>query len=281
MVPSAALCQQNSVGIRHGTIVVYEATPTQAIIVADSKLYDPQTKWSGSACKIINLSDDTLFFFTGNLFEVNKTGKTIFSQQTVARVAYAFFKDAPRTQNRLMEIANKYSALLVPQMNDALKLIKQPSDYSGLAGFASRDELNHPWIITVNISVTDKKNGEPMYAEPPQVSGIILNKQYMGDYPQYKPVMEFLDAKTPRGKLAMEKFKSRAAKLPESDKEVYELIAAVEAAFKWDEKDPVIGPPVDAVVIEPDAGIRWIKHKPKCSPQYRLNDKINKSGHSE
>jgi hypothetical protein len=267
LVSGVALGQETTVGFPHGTILVFEETTTRVVIVADSKLYDQQTKKGGYACKIINLSDDTLFFYTGNLFEAinNRTGKVFFSQQAIARTAYDFFKEAPRTEKRLMDVANKYSVLLAPQMNDLLKLLKNPSEFYGLAGLASRDELNHPRIVLVNIPVEVPNNGGQAYAGVPTVSEPILNERYMDDYPQYQQVREFLGAQTPRAKLAMEKFNSRTTKAPEKDKEAYTLIAAVEASLNWNKKDPTIGPPVDAVVIEPETGIRWIKRKSKCS----------------
>jgi hypothetical protein len=267
LVPHAVLGQETTAVFPHGTILVYEETTTQVIIVADSKIYDDKTKWGGYACKIVNLSDDTIFFYTGNLFESfnQRTGKVFFSQQSVARTAYGYFQKQSRSENRLMAVANKYSELVSPKINNLLKSVNNPSERIGLAGFASRDELGHPRIVLVNIPVTVPNNGGQAYAGAPTVSEPILNEEYMGNYPQYQQVREFLDAQTPRAKLAMEKFNSRTAKVPEKDKEVYTLIAAVEAALSWNKNDPTIGPPVDAVVIESETGIRWIKRKPKCS----------------
>jgi hypothetical protein len=67
--------QEKSVELRHGTILLYELTAKQFIVVADSKLHADgknQSSHDQLCCKIVNLADDTLFFYTGNIFEVLK-----------------------------------------------------------------------------------------------------------------------------------------------------------------------------------------------------------------
>ena len=265
-VSGAALGQETTVGFRHGTILVFEQTSTQVIVVVDSRIHDESSKWDGYACKVVNLSDDTLFFYTGNLFEAinQRTGKVFFSQQSVARAAYDYFQKEFRSENRLMDVANKYSELVRPAINELLKSVKNPANYIALAGFASRDELNIPRIVPVNIPIQVPNDGGQAYTGPPALSEPILNTPLSGQYTQYNQVAEFWNAETPRAKQAMDEYNSRATKLPEKDKEAYRLIAAVEFALKWNRHDPTIGPPVDAVVIEPETGIRWIRRKPKC-----------------
>jgi hypothetical protein len=261
--------QENALELRHGTILLYVLNPTQFVVVADSKLHvvsDSKVNGLGDGlcCKIVNLSHNTLFFYTGNLFEVfDNTGKTILSQQKAATQAFENFKTEARSKQRLVDVANKYSELVRPKIDELLRAgIK--SDGVGLAGFASLDEFNHPRAVMVNFAFELLNNGTPAHTIDSKVFEPIPNKLYMGDYPPYKEVNEFLDAKTQRAKQAMEQFKSHRASLPEGDAGAYRLIAAVEASLNWNKNDPTIGPPVDAVVIEANRGIRWIKRKSMC-----------------
>jgi hypothetical protein len=255
--------QENMVGLRHGTILLYElnSTRTQLIVVADSKLHG----WrDGLCCKIVNLSDDTLFFYTGNIFELyDKAGKRVFSQQTAASRAFEKVKTEARSEQRLLDTANKYSELVRPKIDEALRTGIR-TDGVGLAGFASLDEFNHPRLVTVNFELERLNNRIPAHTVEPTLREPIPGIVNMGDSPPYNQVNEFLDAKTPRAKQAMDQFKSRRATLREEDVEAYQLMAAVEASLNWNKSNPTIGRPVDAVVIQADKGIRWIKRKPMC-----------------
>jgi hypothetical protein len=258
--------QENTVGLRHGTIIVYELNTTQLVIVADSKVHvvgDSEVKGleDGLGCKIVNLSNNTLFFYTGNFTEAyDKTGKTTFSQQNAATEAFEKFKTEGRSKKRLMDVANKYSELVRPKIDEILRAGFK-YDVGALAGFASLDEFNHPTLLRVNFGVEPLNHtvGSTVMPLAPDADHV-----YMGRSPAYEGVIEFIAAKTPRAKQAMEQFKSRREKLPERDKEVYRLIAAVMSSLNWNKNDPTVGPPVDAVVIEANMGIRWIKRKPMC-----------------
>jgi hypothetical protein len=91
----------------------------------------------------------------------------------------------------------------------------------------------------------------------------------MGDYPPYKTVMEFLDTDTPRAERAMKKFQSTVPTFPSRDVEAHKLIAAVQASLDWNKDDPSIGPPINAAVIEPQTGVRWIQGKSRCGSEKR------------
>jgi len=261
--------QDGPVEVRHGTILLYEESSTQVIVVADSKIHADKSGKDENGCKIVNLSDDTLFFYTGNLFQAvnTRTGSEILSQQKVAHEAYSEVKTEPRSEQRLIDVANKYSELVRPEMNELFRVAYAHdfSESAGLAGFASLDEFKQPRIVLVAIPIHVSNDGAPAYTEVPYLSEPIQNKVYMGDYLEYRGVNEFLDAKTPRAKRAMDRFNSSVGKLPKTDVEVHKLIAAVQASLTWHRDIPTIGPPVDAVVIDSGTGIRWIKRKPKCS----------------
>jgi hypothetical protein len=117
---------------------------------------------------------------------------------------------------------------------------------------------HHPSAVSKRYST-----GEPTLSEP------VPFRVNMGDYPPYKAAMEFLEADTPRAKQAMNRFESRVPKLPKADLEVYKLIAAVQAALDWSKDDPSTGPPINAAVVEPDTGVRWIRGKSRCGLQNR------------
>ncbi|MGH9713563.1 MAG: hypothetical protein ACRD5M_09725 [Candidatus Acidiferrales bacterium] len=257
---------------RHGTIIVWDVSPTKIIIVADSGVMSEVSgKLNEKVCKIASLSYNTLFFYTGNLAQAvdRRTGKEIFSQEVLAEEAYHDVKTQPRSYQRLVNIASMYSVLARPKMDKLVSMLPNPSERIGLAGFASLDESNRPRMVLVNIPVQVPNDGSPAYTGVPDIFEWPRKPQQTmgtGNYAPNRGVMEFLDGNTERAKQAVAKFDSGLARLPKRDVEVYRLIAAVEASMSWNLDDPSIGPPVDAVVIESRTGVRWVRRKPNCAP---------------
>lgn len=271
LLPLPTLNQEHTILVAHGTVLVYEQTASQAIIAVDSRVTTQQKAKPKQACKIVNLSTDTVFFYSGNLFQgfKSRSGNEVFSQQKIASEAYAYYINSPRSKQRLVEAANKYVELIVPQMRDLFKEMSRADAARsiGLAGFAGLDEFSNPRIIQVNIAITVPNDGvspvrigQSNISEPPSESVMMSDNSK----PPYREVAEFLDAETPRAKKAMDSFKMRALKIPQIDLEAYKLIAAVQASLDWNKDDPYIGPPINAIVIEPSTGIRWIQGKDRC-----------------
>jgi hypothetical protein len=256
--------QDELIAVRHGTILLYEQTTTQVIIVADSKAIGGGR--DGLCCKIINLSDDTLFFYTGNLFEGIEKGKVVFSQQVFARQAFSSFEKEPRTIQRLYQVAGKYAELVRPNMDSFLGKLSsaEANDSKGLAGFASLDEFNHPRLLLLLIPVMPTPDGKSAYAGEPTTLEPTLDEIYMGDYQPYVAVREFLFDETPQRRQARDKVKAHLPYVHQDDFEAYWLMAAVQASLDKNKSNPGIGGPVDAVIIESDVGIRWIKQKQQC-----------------
>ena len=272
MTGCCALAQNEKTELRHGTIILFEEALDQVIVVADSK-YLPATNKSGitgkTACKIEQLSADTIFFYTGNLAEgvSLQTKKIVWSQKAFAAKAYKQYKDEPRSDERLIAIATKYEQIAHPKINSVFQTISNSEAKTaiGLGGFASLDKLDHPTIVVVNFVVQVPNDGKsPAYLGNPSIEEWPINKVGMGTYEQYKFVSEFLNGDTPRAEVARKKFGKEAAGYPEKDREARFLIAAVHSALDWDKDDPIIGPPVDGVVIEPKTGIRWIEGMKRC-----------------
>jgi hypothetical protein len=262
---SWAFGQSSPAQVRHGTIILFEDSFGQIIIAADSK-YHPIDK---TACKIEQLSTNTVFFYTGNVAESisSKTYKTLWSQNIFAAQAYGQFKDEPPSDDRLMEMAAKYEQIAHPKIDSILKGIPNPNARAaiGLAGFVSLNKFNQPRLALVNFTVEVPNDGvSPAYLGGPSIAEWGANKLGMGNYNPYTYVNEFLSAVTPRAEKAKAKFEIEATKLPEQDREARRLIAAIDFALEWDKNDPSIGPPVDAVVIEPTTGIRWIQGIKRC-----------------
>jgi len=271
---SGTLVQESPVRLRHGTIILWEETATKVMIVSDSRTYDEEAGVRGQTCKIIDLSDGTLFFYTGSLLEASskRTHEKVFSQQMFAKRAYDALKMEPKSYDRLNRIARKYSELVRLRMDELFKTIPHPSRMTGLAGFASLDEFKHARLVLVRIPIEVPNDGAPTYTGMPAIFEPSQNKLGLGDYPPYNAVNEFLDGNSERAKKAVADFKLRTAKLPKRDLDVHNLIAAVEASLNWNKDDPTIGPPVDAVVIESGRGIRWIKRKPECTKHVGAED---------
>lgn len=271
LVPRA-LGQEKTIKIAHGTVLAYEQTASQAIVVVDSRVITRLKGKSQEACKIVDLSLDTVFFYSGNLFQGldTRSGKEVFSQQKIAAEAYAHYITNPRSVQRLIEIANKYVEFVVPKMRDLFKKMSRvdAARSIGLAGFAGLDEVGNPRVIQINIDITVPNDGvspvrlgQANVSEPPSGSVMISDPSK----PPYREVDEFLRAQTPRAKKAMDSYKIRASNVPQLDLEAYKLIAAVQASLDWDKDDPYIGPPINALVIESSTGIRWIRGRERCA----------------
>src|SRR5258708_5521618 len=102
----ASLCN-DAIEIHHGTVILWQASPDQVIIVADSRGYAASNGVKRQICKIIQLSGDTIFFYTGNLAEAigTRTGKVYFSQSDVAQNAYDAVGKQPLSLQRLKDVA--------------------------------------------------------------------------------------------------------------------------------------------------------------------------------
>ena len=170
------LAQENPIQVHHGTVILYEETPTQIILAAHSKLFSG-TGRGERACKIVGLSQDVLFFYTGQLYKAEDSqGRELLSQQKVARQAYRATKDVVQSYQRLRNLGIKYSELVRPEMEQLFK-IAWSHDFRraiGLAGFASIDEFGHPRMVLVNIPINTSDDsgkqryttGTPILSEP-------------------------------------------------------------------------------------------------------------------
>jgi hypothetical protein len=242
MAACCALAQNDKTELRHGTIILYEDNLDQVVVVADSK-YLPANNKSGltskTACKIEQLSADTIFFYTGNLAETVslQTKKIVWSQKMFAAEAYKQYKDEPRSDERLIAIATKYEQIAHPKINSLFRKISNSEAKTavGLGGFASLDRLDHPKIVLVNFVVQVPNDGKsPAYLDNPSIGEWTVNQTGMGNYPPYKFVYEFFAGDTPRAENARKKFGKEAAQYPEKDREARFLIAAVNSALDWD-----------------------------------------------
>ena len=257
--------QDNAFDTRHGTILSWEVLPDKVIVVADSAVLSEHLGKLPGDCKIHALSHDTLFFYVGNLAQAIdlRTNMEFLSQERFAREAYSKSKAKSPSFSRLRDIGSEYSALVRPKIDEILKSDTMPSTRTTWAGFASFDESRRPRLIIVTICVAAPK-GAPAYTLVPKIAEWTLNLPGSPQTKENLGVAEFIIGKTERAKLAVSKYESTKEKLPKRDREVYRLIAAVNAALDWEKDDPTVGPPVDAVVLESGSGIRWVKCKKKC-----------------
>lgn len=110
-------------GVGHGTIIIYVQTVGQTVIVADSKFHSPDdSTFDYIACKIVQLSRDTLFFYTGNLAEhLDQNHKLIWSQAQFAKDAYKSFEKTPTSDQRLMDMAEKYFEVARPTLDSVIQ----------------------------------------------------------------------------------------------------------------------------------------------------------------
>lgn len=253
-----------------GTILLFYADKTQVFVAADSRLFSngaaPPTN---DGCKIISLSDDTIFFYSGGISQVRRYGQLIFSANDTARAAFKQTVQKSNSVARLTKMANIWASLTEPTA-DAVLSITPADQITGdvqLGGFAGLDENGIPHLILANMSVTTFDDGRPSKSGfsvsewPVDIKKPLLG---FGGTPSYKGAVEFLRKTTPRAKAAYALFEKSYGTKPQRDHERYAWLAAMRAAVRWAPDDPRVGGKVDSAVLEANKKVRWLSQKTTC-----------------
>src|SRR5712692_9885008 len=90
--PLQTVDHDGGVEILSGTILVFSVDPNKLIVAADSRIasYSPRAAPNDRYCKIIALSKDTVFFYSGGLAEARQIGSNalLLSANKLARTAF-------------------------------------------------------------------------------------------------------------------------------------------------------------------------------------------------
>lgn len=275
MLAATECSTQNNVNVLSGTILAFSLTDQELIVAVDSRMHfgKPGVPATDSACKVIQLSEKAIFFYSGGAGEIRSmsTNELFFSANSLARDSYDLFREKPN-QQRLREAAiswgqNMKSRLdrLLPTSPDARSSV----GLVGLGGFGGLDTNGAPFLYLVNIGITVDQQGHAVsssfvvtQADPNSPIPIGV-----GGTDSSAGVSEFLANKTVRAKTANREFEKNVRTRSKRNADAYRITAAVEAAVRWGKDDALVGGPVDAVVLERGKSIRWIQRKPQCRKQ--------------
>jgi hypothetical protein len=265
------VCRGDESKIAGGTILLFEADPGSVIVAADSRLTQGSKPVSDLACKIISLSDDTLFFYSGGMAQVDFPSTQ--NRITANEIGRNTFRKVGMQRNslqRLFDLANQWAKNMKP-MSDTVLQFSRPEDRlkeTQLGGFAGLDSEGFPRLVVANMSInvdnaTRKATASydvyqwPRHSEFPIGEGGVLEDAPIG-------TGEFLEGTTDRGKTAIAQLQKRMASKSFFDFEAYRLIAAVEFAMKWNPHETRVGGRVDAVVLNYGQKVKWIQRKQVC-----------------
>ncbi|HEY4739364.1 MAG TPA: hypothetical protein VIH76_02080 [Candidatus Acidoferrales bacterium] len=254
-----------------GSILLFEADPGSVIVVADSRLTQGSKPVSDLECKIISLSDDTLFFYSGAMAQVDfsRTQKRVTANE-IGRNAFRKAGAQRNSLRRLFDLANQWAKNMKPVADSVLQF-SRPEDRpkeTQLGGFAGLDSEGFPRLVVANMSVnvdnaTRRATASydvyqwPRHLDSPIGEGGALEDAPIG-------TGEFLEGTTDRAKIAIAQLQKRLANKSFLDFEAYRLIAAVEFAMRWNPHETRVGGKVDAVVLNNGQKVRWIQRKQVC-----------------
>jgi hypothetical protein len=217
--------------------------------------------------QIISLSNDTIFFYTGGISRIEQHGETLCSANQMARDAFNRVANTPKSRARLIELANHWVNEMRPVADWVLEHNSKEkiAERLQMGGFAGQDENGIPRLIlaTMDISRFDTEHpwkSEFNILEWPKTPN---EKMGFGGSVSFEGALEFISSTTVRGKEAAALFERSYNKSPK-DRRLYFYITAMESALKWAPDDISVGGAIDAVLLEPQKPLRWIRRKKKC-----------------
>lgn len=269
---------QSPEAVFSGTILLWTTLDNRVMVVADSRASKQVGHVIVSAgdesCKIIAPSKDSLFFY-GGLMEVRATGDLSdlsFSASKLAISSYREIAQKPRSLGRLKQWAELWDSMIRPKLNEVFKIRPTNVVEPILGGFGGLDSRGNPILLFASVG-ENYQDGHVINTLPSRIERWPPDSNTQTGYasPADAELSEFFANGTLRSRLANNAFAEKAKGIPQRDLEPEHLIAAVESAIAWDASNPGIGGPVDAAVIEPKSGVRWIRRKKQCYKRDNLN----------
>ena len=266
--PRSKTTLNDGIQIFGGTIVLFFVVDDKVFVAADSRVHTAaDAPLRNDGCKIISLSNDTIFFYTGGIARVEKHGETLYSANQAAKDAHNKLAHTPKSRARLVELANHWINETRPVADWVLENNSPESiaDRLQMGGFAGQDENGIPRLILATMDIKVFNNGSPSKSEfnvlewPKNPN----EKIGFGGSPSLAGAGEFVTATTVRGKEASTLFHQSYNKSPE-DRQFHACIAAMESALKWAPDDYSIGGAIDAVLLEAQKPLRWLRRKKSC-----------------
>ncbi len=256
------------VNVTSGTVAAFSLSSARLTVVVDSRRgnSDPTIARDDHGCKVIGLSPTAIFFYTGGVSSASDptTKKVIFSANALAKDAFSRFRNESG-EARIRDTASAWAELM--RRNIEAILTSSPNalwsaERQGLGGFGGIGPNGAPVLYLANIGINitpDQRASVAVRIEKAPPDGRIGSNEASFT----TGIGEFLTGKTDRAKLANAKFAKVSATKPMLDRDVYRLIAAVEADIQW-ANDAKVGGPVDAVVLDSGKELKWIQRKQEC-----------------
>ena len=255
--------------ISGGTVLLFVAEPRRVVIVADSRLAEGSKPISDLGCKIISLSDDTAFFYSGGIAQIRFDHmRKLMIANEVARNAFGKVGMQPNSLKRLVDLANQWATLMKPISDAVLKVTPQsdhPNDVQ-LGGFAGLDSEGSPRMVLANMGVNvDNRTGQATASY--KVYGWPIEPRHptgLGGVLPFTAITEFFLGTTDRARIANAQFRKRMTTKPSIDHDLYRYVAAVEFGIEWNPNEPKVGGKVDGLVLDYGQKLRWIQRKQNC-----------------
>ncbi len=258
-----------------GTIVVYDFSSSRLIVAADSLAHDYKGRIvTKSECKILRLSNQVFFFDLGR---TEIAAETKGGRRTVLINTVAIAKEALAAANQghggIEVVADKWSEKMMLRYGEIIRTSGTYPVIFGLhddlvitGGFISVDDGGNPSFYVNKIRYRLELDGKiTLFRELTQQHpdpGRVTAMSHGVD-----AVMEFAVNQTERAHKMHERLDEEAKRHPAKDFEALRVAFAVKAAIDWS-ADPLIGGPVDVLIIERGSGARWFQRKENCKDKW-------------
>lgn len=257
-VMALILALSSSPNLFSGTILATDSSQEQLVIVADSRTTNSSGHTDDCKCKIHTLDDGVVFV---------EGGRTRIGDRRTGTVTVDATKIATKVQHdnagaSVEILANLWAKEMLQSFAGAgvgNALIEGLHDRNIVTCIFARARADGG--ISAFVSAVDYQLDGKDLLLLARVSPLGQGRTvffYADDL-----VFEFLKGETRRASEGNIQLKKGLELRHITDTAPYRLIAGVEAAIKWS-KNPLIGGPVDAVIIRKNGQIDWLQRKESC-----------------
>ena len=247
-----------------GTVVVIGWSPTKIAIAVDSRGYDDNEKYRDDICKIVRLSDHSVFTAAGNIIHAYK-GRALWDAQ---KEALSAFKEAQRSDSpRLLRTsARSWGDRMVTGIDEALQedftgskhMLEKNIFLTGVfAGFENGSTAMYQ--VEIVFDPASQRAKQNFYTEHHATTVVF------GALGRNEIVNEVVEDKTHFAKAEQRKWATAERKIPLTDRDVRWAIRLVQLTIEYHPQKVDVGGPIDALEIT-RRGIRWIERKKECNP---------------
>lgn len=215
-----------------------------------------------------------MFFFHLGKIEIvaEQSGRRTVLINTVV-IAKEALEEANRVRSGIEVVANKWSEKMMLRYGEIIRtygtypvLFGLKNDLIITGGFISVDDGGNPSFyinkIRYRLEPDEKITFFRELTEQHPDPGRVIAMSHGAD-----AVTEFAVDRTERAHKMHERLDEEAKRHRAKDFEALRVAFAVEAAIDWS-ADPLIGGPVDVLIIERGSGARWFQRKENCKDRW-------------